>query len=259
MVQESHSSADTACSLIKWFYALDAGNDTLFRTLDQFPIPVEIFAPDGTAVFMNRAGLELNNIPDSDLIIGKYNLLNDPVCNDQMGLRKDIQKAFHGEAVVVYDINPPFDDLVERGVTKEKLIEKAITDFYLFPVMDNGRIVFVVFVCVVKKLYQGRPEVARAKAYIDQHWKENYNSKILAKSTNMSVKHLYSLFKQHIGMTPGDYYKKCKVEHVKEMLMDKTLSIKQVLNICGLENRTSFTRLFKKMTGLSPGQFQDQN
>ena len=67
--------------------------ELLFRTLDPFPMPVEVFAPDGILLFSNRAFLEMNNIPDAGLIIGKYNVLNDQVCNDQMGLRDGIQMS----------------------------------------------------------------------------------------------------------------------------------------------------------------------
>ena len=35
--------------------------------LDLFPYMAEIFAPDGTAVFFNKAGLEINKISDPGL------------------------------------------------------------------------------------------------------------------------------------------------------------------------------------------------
>ena len=43
----------------------------------------------------------------------------------------------------------------------------------------------------------------------------------------MSVIQLYKLFKQHTYMTPGDYHNQTKVEHIKEKLTDKNLSVKE--------------------------------
>ena len=68
------------------FQMLIQNKELVFQFMDMFPFHIEIFTPDGTAIFCNRATLEFNNITDASLIIGKYNVLKDPVLNDQMGL-----------------------------------------------------------------------------------------------------------------------------------------------------------------------------
>ena len=46
------------------------GNEGLnYQILDLLPIPIEIFSPDGTTIFANRAVLELNNIPDASYLV----------------------------------------------------------------------------------------------------------------------------------------------------------------------------------------------
>ena len=194
------------------FQMLLENPELVFQIFDLFPVPVNVFAADGTTLFSNRAFLELNNIPDASLVVGKYNLLNDPVCNDRMGWREGILKAFHGEPMVAYGVDADLlvQDIVNRGVIDEKPFEKSFMDFHLYPVMDGKKVAFVVLVCVVKKLYHGRPDLARAKAYIDSHWKEEFDPKALARSVSMSVSPLYKIFKEHTGMTPGDYYRKTR-------------------------------------------------
>ena len=49
-------------------------------------------------------------------------------------------------------------------------------DLNCFPTWDGDKLIFVVCVFVVKRMYQGRPDVAMAKAYIDNHWQEEFNS-----------------------------------------------------------------------------------
>jgi len=231
----------------------------LFQFLGMLPVPVEVFAPDGTAIFLNRAYLDLNNIPDADLIVGKYNLLNDPVCNDKMGLRESIEKAFRGEAVVAHDVSAPIEDLVERGIIDEKPYEKSIMDFYLYPVKNNDELAFVVFICIVKNLYHGKPDIARAKEYIESHWQGCYIPEELAKSLNISVAQLYKLFKEHSGMTPGDYHKKIKLEHIKEKLADNNMSIKEAFAACGEDSRGWMLRVFKDSTGMTPTEYRRKN
>jgi len=231
--------------------------ELVYRLLDVIPIPIEIFAPDGTTMFWNKAGMELNNIQDLSLVIGKYNLLHDPVCNDQMGMREEIQKAFRGEPVVVYDVNAPLDDLVDRGLVREKPFEKSCMDFHLLPVMDNGKLAFVVFVCIVKSIYQGRPEVAKAKEYIDKNWQEELIPEEMAKAVGMGVSQLYVIFKQDTGMTPGAYHKRIKVEHIKVKLADKSLTIKEAFTACGADSRGRIARVFKGITGMTPKQYRE--
>ena len=244
--------------IVKSFQMLLHNPDLVYQFLDLFPVPVEIFAPDGTSVFINQAIMKLNGITDSGLIIGKYNLLNDPVCNDQMGLREGILRAFRGEAVVTYDIDLPLQDLVDRGVIDEKPFEKAFSDFYLYPVKSGNELVFVVFIQIEKKLYYGRPDLARAKAYIDTHWQQEFEPEAVAKHVNMSVSQLYNIFNKHVNMTPGDYFRQCKVEHIKEKLKDANLSIKEAFAACGEDYRGAYAKVFKKVTGVTPTEYRKQ-
>lgn len=238
------------------FQALIVNPELMFQFFDMFPIPIEIFAPDGTSVYLNRALLELNNIPDANLIVGKYNLVNDPVCNDQLGLREGIQRAFRGETVELKDFPAPIQDLVDRGVIEGKPYEAVFMDLYLFPVWNGDQLAYVVNIFVVKRMYQGRPDVAKAKEYMNSHWQDEFNPNAVAKAVNMSTSQLYSLFKQHTEMAPGDYYKKCKVDHIKEKLEDKTLTIAEAFAACGEDSRGTYARVFREITGVSPKEYR---
>jgi len=229
----------------------------LFQAFDMFPFPMEVFAPDGMSVFLNKAAIKLDHITDPYQVIGKYNLLTDPVCNDEMGLRDGIQRAFRGESHVWYDIITPIWDLVKRDAVEEQPYEKVFADWYLFPVMKDKKVVFVVFVFVVKHLYLGRSDVAMAKEYIDTNWQKEYDAEAVARHVNMGVTHLYKLFKEHTGMTPGDYHKKVKVERIKEKLADKNLAIKEAFAACGENSRGWMSKVFKKTTGMSPLAYRD--
>ena len=158
-------------TLIKYFDLLNENDEPIFQILDMFPIPIEIFAPDGTTVFFNRALMELNNVTDRNMGIGKYNLLKDPVCMDQLGYREEIQKIFKGETAVLKGFPAPIQDLVARGLTREKPFEAATMDLYLYPVWKEDKLIFIVCVFVVRNLYIGRPDVAKAREYMDTHWK----------------------------------------------------------------------------------------
>ena len=227
-----------------------------FQAFDAVSIPVEIFDSGGTVVFANRAILELYGVMDACLVVGKYNLLNDPVCNDRMGLREIIKKAFCGEPVTIPDFRPPIQELVDSGVIKEKPWESASMDVHLSPARDKDNRLFVVCVCIVKSIYRGKPELARAKEYISANWRSKFDPQTTAESLRMSVTQLYRLFKQHEGMTPGAFHKHCKIEHIKEKLNDKNLNIKEAFKACGEDSRGYIFHVFKEATGITPTQYR---
>jgi len=244
--------------LINWFQNGCESDEPWYQMVDMFPIPIEIFAPDGTTVFVNRAGLEMVNCKDASLLVGKYNLLKDPVCMDELGYRQEFDKAFKGEALMVKGFPAPIQDVLDRGVIEEKPWEAAKMDLVLYPIWKNEKLHFVVCVFIVKNLYFGRPEVARAKEYMDTHWQGEYDKEAVAKAVNMSVSQLYSLFKQHVGMPPGEYHRKVIVDHLKERLADKNLSIKEAFAACGEDSQGWAVKVFKEVTGISPKQFREE-
>ena len=260
-LQSKHKVNDIACpaadSIIEYVKILNKENEPIFQVLDMFPIPMEIFAPDGTSVYVNRASMDMLNCKDASLLIGKYNLLKDPVCMDQLGFREDFQRAFGHEKVIVRDFPAPIQDVLDRGVIKEKPFEKAIMDLYFYPIWKDEKLIFVVCVFIVRNMYLGRPDLVKAREYIDSHWQGEYVPEKVAKAVNMSVTQLYRLFKQHTGITPGDYHKKVKIGHIMEKLTDKNLSIKEAFAACGEDSRGWILQVFKEHTGMTPKQYRE--
>ena len=261
MVKEK-ASVNPPCSgpvnaaFIQSLQTLHNNKKVLFQIVEKFPIPIEIFTPDGTVTLINRACLELYNISDAGLVIGKYNLLNDTHYNDQAVFRNIVQKAFRGDAVHGH-FTPPIQNFLDSGIIKEKPFESADIDLYFYPVFNNEALSFVVCVFIVKKLYKGRPEIVKVQEYINLHWKEKFDAKQTARYVNMGVTQLYTLFNKHIGMTPGDYYRKCKVERIKEALADKSLSIKDAFAACGADSRGAYFKIFKEVMGQSPSAYRE--
>ena len=250
-----HASNDT---FIQSVQKMLSENELAFDAFNLLPLPVEIFNGSGAAVFVNRALLELLGIMDAGLIVGKYNVLNDPVCNDQMGLRETIKRAFRGEAATISDFSPPLQDLVDRGVLKDKPYESALMEVYLSPARDKDKRLFVVCVFIVKTIYRGKPELVKAKEYISVNWRGKFEPRVTAESLNMSVTQLYRLFKQYEGITPGAYHRQCKIEHIKEKLREKNLNIREAFEACGENSKGWILNVFKEQTGLTPTQWRSR-
>jgi AraC-like DNA-binding protein len=247
-------------NLAQSFQSAFGNEELLFQLVDLFPIPIEIFAPDGTSVFVNQACCEMWNVMGADQIVGNYNIIKDPVVNDQLGLRDFVRRVFDGETLSVSDIKVPLDDLSSRYEARDSSFDvfAIYNDITCFPILDNDKkIAYVVNIFVTKNLYQGRPDIAKAKEYMDLHWLDEFNLSKVAEAVNLSVYHFAHLFKKHTGETPYSYYKKIKVAKLKEMLRNRNLSISEVFTACGVDYNGTFARTFKENVGMSPSEYRE--
>lgn len=233
--------------------------DSLFRVVDLLPIPVQVFRASGEAVFINQAVLRAWNVKDARQIIGSYNLRSDPLVNDRHGLRSHIERAFSGETVLVPDVRIPLETFWESYPKADATADPGAiyTDILNFPLRDAaGRLSYVVSIFLTSRVYRGRTEVARAREYLENHWRARYDADALAEQVGLSSSQLSRVFKQETGQTPYGYYQEVKVARLKELLRNSDLSVSQAFTACGLEHWGNATRFFKERVGLTPTQYR---
>ena len=130
---------------------LFGNKDFSLQMLEKLPFPIGVFSAAGTLVFINPAFREVYDIQDNAQIVGKYNLLYDPLCFVEPGpkYRKLFHRAFKGEIIKCFipsPIEPPVDiENLEKGIIPEPdVIERCF-----HPVWDGKKLAFVVSVFIV--------------------------------------------------------------------------------------------------------------
>jgi transcriptional regulator GlxA family with amidase domain len=78
----------------------------------------------------------------------------------------------------------------------------------------------------------------------------------LARSAGISQSRLHHLFKRETGTTPAHYFHLLKLERACDLLVMTTMSVKEVMNRVGIEDRSHFDREFKRTYGLTPAQYR---
>ena len=84
-------------------------------------------------------------------------------------------------------------------------------------------------------------------------------SEYLAQKFNLSYKHLSSLFSVHENMTIEKYYIYQKIERAKELLEYGELNLSEIAFKLGYSSVQHFSTQFKKVTGISPSQYNRQS
>jgi YesN/AraC family two-component response regulator len=64
------------------------------------------------------------------------------------------------------------------------------------------------------------------------------------------------LFKQNFGMNFITYLNEYRMNRAKEMLADPAINIKDISSKAGYRDANYFTRVFKRMVGMTPSEYR---
>ena len=92
--------------------------------------------------------------------------------------------------------------------------------------------------------------------FIKANITEDIKLGILSEKACMSKTTFYRSFKKEFGISPLEYILSEKIKHAKELLTLSNVAIKSVAFDCGFNDVNYFVRLFKKMEGITPHQYQ---
>jgi len=244
--------------IVRPFQSWGGNEEMLSRIIEFFPYPIQVYSPNGTMVLTNEASLRLMHIPSKDHLIGKFNVLKDPVIDKwEERAREQILKSFQGETVQFQDLEMPIQEIINRFEVGELCFDMSFQNITCFPIFDDhNQLAYVVHVFVTSKLYNGKEEMVKAKVYIEGHWLEEFDLDMAARSVNLSRYHFSRLFKRYTSMTPFSYYQDVKINKLKEKLCDQNLSIGEAFSTCGLNYNGNYARVFKEKVGMTPSQYR---
>ena len=104
----------------------------------------------------------------------------------------------------------------------------------------------------------GDADIIRAQTFMEENYGKNISMDEVAKLACLSPRHFKRRFKQATGEPPLAYLQKIRIEAAKKRLETTTDSINEITWQIGYEDSSTFRRLFKKHTDLSPRRYRDK-
>lgn len=101
--------------------------------------------------------------------------------------------------------------------------------------------------------------LSKARMFIHAHYAEDLVLKDLAAVAHMSEYHFLRMFKSFYATTPHQYITERRIFKVKEYLTETEYPIKKICRKVGYNNVSSFSRLFKKNTGVTPSKYRSSH
>ncbi len=91
-------------------------------------------------------------------------------------------------------------------------------------------------------------------SYIKKHFDKQPSVDNIANHVGYSKYYFCRCFKEITGYTVNSYINSVKIEHAKEMLLNRKISISEVSEACGFSDISYFTKIFKKYAGVLPSK-----
>lgn len=98
--------------------------------------------------------------------------------------------------------------------------------------------------------------VSRAVVYIRRFFAQELSMSDVAESVGFSEYHFSRVFKQETGRNFIEYLTDIRIKHAKKLMNMFKLSVEELAVLCGYNSAAYFCRVFKRVTGLTVGEYK---
>lgn len=99
--------------------------------------------------------------------------------------------------------------------------------------------------------------VLKSQVYIETNFKRNITIEEIQKVVSLSKRSFMRRFKVATNNTPIEYLQRVRIEAAKSILERKSKTIQEIAFECGYSDSSTFSKVFKKMVGISPSQYKE--
>ncbi|WP_296147918.1 AraC family transcriptional regulator [uncultured Flavobacterium sp.] len=184
------------------------------------------------------------------------NLLNEKYPKEGNSLWKlDSENYFfYNNIELASTINKLIKECMSSSITKDVLADLTLQELLIRIIQTQT----LKSIDDNKKLEPNSP-ISIVLEFIRSNLKENFNLKDLSNKAGMSTTSFYRFFKRELGMSPIEFILNEKIKVAKQLLKYPGIQINEVGFQSGFEDSNYFIRLFKKVEGITPKQYQQLN
>lgn len=153
-----------------------------------------------------------------------------------------------------YPIFNTFRKLVETWDVKlpsYEFISKIILQQLIFEIQDNLKRQTANYATTIK--------IKKIIKYMNEHINSVVTLTSLSEIVTLSPTYLSRIFKESTGYSVIEFFNKMKIDKAKELISEGDKKIKEVSELLGFKDEFYFSRLFKKVEGVSPREFYSRN
>lgn len=219
----------------------DPGQPDITTWLKALPKPAAIYCSDDD--FALEIATRCRNltigVPDEVAILGTQNDL--ALCRECMPGLSSVHLPYHK---VGYEAMAVADQWLRTDKCPNAKTEIAPSHVEVRPSTDVLAI--------------GDPNLVRAVRLLRDHCTDPPSMERIAREAGLSLRVMQLRFKELLGHTPGEELRRARLERVKQLLRETTLSLEEIAESAGFANANTLCEQFRKQTGTTPGRYRKE-
>lgn len=122
--------------------------------------------------------------------------------------------------------------------------------------LDPGRVRQTPYMQLIGNPNHGDVVVAEVEQWLAENFSKQVSVAELAERACLGERTFLRRFTRATGKPPGRYLQALRVEHAKRLLETGTEAVEEIVQAVGYRDGPAFYRVFKGMTGLTPGEYR---
>ncbi|GGE28056.1 AraC family transcriptional regulator [Pullulanibacillus camelliae] len=147
----------------------------------------------------------------------------------------------------------------EVAFTLSDLYIQRIEDTYqpenVDELLNEAMLTFIDQVNKTREQFYTEP-VKKCLNFIHKHVYQPITLKDLVNQVNLHPSYLSDRFKKEVGMTIRDYIHKAKIDEAMTLISFSDYTLSEISSVLNFTDQSHLTRVFKKVTGTTPKQYQ---
>lgn len=205
--------------------------------------------------------LDLENLQEHKRVIIYF---DDYFCAELMKMSKELFDPFRQEGFIL-SINQQSQQQMKKLITimlqEQTKREKG---WLVRSKLLLGEVLFLVYRCCqsnknIKTDRISLPEnskILEAIQYIQSNFHNKLSLEDVAGKLFIHPDYFSRLFKREMGISFVEYVNNTRIEYAKSLLQKNKMSVKEISELSGFENESTFSRNFKLFTGASPSEYR---
>lgn len=100
--------------------------------------------------------------------------------------------------------------------------------------------------------------IQKVMEYVNSNYMKRITLNDISEHVAFSVSYLSRMFKEEKGISLTSYINQVRIRNAKTLLMQSGVTLSQTAYLCGFDDQSYFSKVFKKMTGTTPGKYREK-
>ncbi|OAB26539.1 hypothetical protein PMSD_25490 [Paenibacillus macquariensis subsp. defensor] len=178
--------------------------------------------------------------------------------SDEYSLKRFSQNLIYTIINTIEQMKLPYSELGSTKIKLFKTIDLAVDVDDLLQIINQ----FIDQIEIEISTKGGRRNPAilnRIYDYVNENYAQDIMLSELALQLHLNYSYLSYYFKQQTNENLTTYINKVRIENAKQLLLNWELSISEISRMTGFSEHNYFSKVFKKITGMTPAEYRNQS